>query len=94
MTQVHETAYPRLKSDPSPQDLEGVYTLTAEEINFFRVLQSIESDQDRFDGMCVAFGKLMYAHQVLEDMNGEAEFQSRVRNQVRPNVDDIPWGQE
>ena len=34
MTQVHETAYPRLKSDPSPQDLEGVYTLTAEEIAF------------------------------------------------------------
>ena len=34
MTQVHETAYPRLKSDPSPQDLEGVYTLPAEEIAF------------------------------------------------------------
>ncbi len=34
MTQVHETAYPRLKSDPSPQDLEDVYTLTAEEIAF------------------------------------------------------------
>ena len=68
--------------------------LTAEEINFFMVLQSIQSDQERFDGMCVAFGKLMYAQQVLDDMYDEAEFQSRVRNQARLNVDDIPWGRE
>lgn len=70
------------------------YKLTAEEIKFFRVLQSIQNDQDRFNGMCVAFGKLMYAHQVLEDMYDEAEFQSRVRDRVKPDVDDTPWGQE
>lgn len=34
MTQLHETAYPRLKADPSPQDLEEVYTLTPDEIAF------------------------------------------------------------
>ncbi len=66
--------------------------LTAEEINFFRVLQSIQSDQDRFDGMCVAFGLLMYAHQVLEDMYDEAEFQSRVQNHGKSDVDDMPRG--
>ena len=70
------------------------YTLTAEEINFFKVLQSIQSDQERFDGMCEAFGKLMYAQQVLEDMYETAAFQSRVQNQVRSDADDIPWGQE
>ena len=77
------------------EEMEMRYdTLTAEEINFFKVLQSIQSDQDRFDGMCVAFGKLMYAHQVLEDMYETAAFQSRVQNQVRSDADDIPWGQE
>jgi hypothetical protein len=69
-------------------------TLSAEEINFFKVLQSINSDQERFDGMCVAFGKLMYAHQVIDDMYEMAEFQSRVQNQVSSSGDDIPWGQE
>ena len=34
MTQLHETAYPRLKADPSAQDLEEVYTLTPDEIAF------------------------------------------------------------
>ena len=34
MTQIHETAYPRLKNDPSPEDLNDVYTLTAAEIAF------------------------------------------------------------
>ena len=34
MTQIHETAYPRLKNDPSPEDINDVYTLTAAEIAF------------------------------------------------------------
>lgn len=34
MTQLHETAYPRLKADPTPQDLAEVYTLTPAEIAF------------------------------------------------------------
>jgi hypothetical protein len=63
-------------------------TLTEEEINFFKVLQSINSDQERFDGMCVAFGKIMYAHQVLEDMYDSAIFQSRVQNQDRLGGDE------
>ena len=32
MTQLHETAYPRLKAEPTAQDLEEVYTLTPEEV--------------------------------------------------------------
>ena len=32
MTQLYETAYPRLNADPSAQDLEEVYTLTRDEI--------------------------------------------------------------
>jgi len=69
-------------------------SLTTEEINFFKVLQSINTDQERFDGMCVAFGKLMYAHQVIEDMYGMAVFQSRVQNQYRLDNDDILRVQE
>lgn len=69
-------------------------TLTAEEVNFFKVLESFGSDQERFDGMCEAFGKLMYAQQVLEDMYDTAVFQSRVQNQERSGSDDTPWGQE
>lgn len=34
MTQIHETAYPRLKNDLSPQDLTDVYTLSVDEIAF------------------------------------------------------------
>lgn len=34
MTSVHETAYPRLKPDPSVKDLTEVYTPTADEIAF------------------------------------------------------------
>lgn len=34
MTQLYETAYPRLNADPSAQDLEEVYTLTRDEIAF------------------------------------------------------------
>lgn len=62
--------------------------LTAEEINFFRVLQSIKNDQDRFNGMCEAFGKLMYAHQVIEDMYDSAVFQSRVSRGESQGHDD------
>jgi hypothetical protein len=69
-------------------------SLTTEEINFFKVLQSINTDQERFDGLCVAFGKLMYAHQVLEDMYDMAVFQSSVQNQQRSSGNDIPWEQE
>ena len=68
------------------------YTLTSEEINFFQVLQSIRGDQDRFDGMCIAFGKLMYAHKVLEDMYEEAEFQSKKKCQPLHDESDLPWG--
>ncbi len=77
------------------EEMEMRYgSLTAEEINFFKFLQSIQSDLDRFDGMCVAFGKPMYAHQVLEDIYDSATFQSRVQNQKRSSGDDIPRGQE
>jgi hypothetical protein len=62
--------------------------LTAEEINFFKVLKSINSDQERFDGLCVVFGKLMYAHQVIDDMYEVAEFQSRVSRNKSRGLDD------
>jgi len=69
-------------------------TLTTDEINFLKVLQSSGGEQGGFDGMCEAFGKIMYAHQVLEDMYDTAVFQSRVQNQERSSGDDISWGQE
>lgn len=34
MTQPHETAFPRLKADPTDQDLAAIYTLTPAEIAF------------------------------------------------------------
>ncbi|OAI19081.1 Tn3 family transposase [Methylomonas koyamae] len=34
MTQIHETAYPRLKADPTTQEIQDVYTLTSAEIEF------------------------------------------------------------
>ena len=64
--------------------------LTAEEINFFRVLQSIQSDQVRFKGMCLAFGNLMYANQVLDDIYENSLFQSSQQNQDNPDGNDIP----
>jgi hypothetical protein len=81
-----------LMSDLTEQMEMRFYSLTAEEINFFKVLQSIKSDQERFDNMCIAFGKLMYAHQVIEDMYGEAEFQSKRKSLERSRSDDLPWG--
>ena len=69
-------------------------SLTTEEINFFKVLQSINTDQERFDGMCVAFGKLMYPHQAIEDTYDMSVFQSRMQNQHRLDNDDIPKVQE
>lgn len=36
MTAIHETAYPRLKSHPSKEELLRVYTLTDEELKFVR----------------------------------------------------------
>ena len=62
-------------------------TLTTDEINFLKVLQASGGEQGGFDGMCEAFGKIMYAHQVLEDMYDASAFQFRVQNQNR-------WGQE
>jgi TnpA family transposase len=38
MTSIHETAYPRLKPDPSAKDLIEIYTPTAEEIAFVATL--------------------------------------------------------
>jgi hypothetical protein len=58
-------------------------TLTEEEINFLKVLQSSNGEQSGFDGMCEAFGKIMYAYQVKEDMYKTATFQSAAQNQVR-----------
>jgi len=34
MTQLHETAYPRLKADPTAQEIQDVYTLTSDENDF------------------------------------------------------------
>lgn len=34
MTQLHETAYPRLKAEPSPEELAEIYTLTPGEIAY------------------------------------------------------------
>ena len=69
-------------------------TLTEDEINFFRVLQSIQSDQVRFKGMCLAFGNLLSVNQVLDDMYENSLYQSRQQNKDCPNGDDIPWGLE
>lgn len=38
MTALHETAYPRLKPDPSPKELEEVYTPTQAELEFVATL--------------------------------------------------------
>jgi hypothetical protein len=38
MSGIHETAYPRLKSDISEQELDAIYTPTAEEWVFVRSL--------------------------------------------------------
>jgi hypothetical protein len=69
-------------------------TLTADEINFFKVLKSINSDQERFDGMSLAFGKLLYAHQVIDEMYDSAAFTSWWKNEATSNENDIPWGDE
>lgn len=34
MPQIHETAYPRIKPDLSPRELEETYSLTREELDF------------------------------------------------------------
>ncbi len=34
MPQIHETAYPRIKPDLSPRELEETYSLTHEELDF------------------------------------------------------------
>lgn len=34
MTSAHETAYPRLKADPTPRELDEIYTPTREEVAF------------------------------------------------------------
>lgn len=36
MTALHETAYPRLKSQPTPEDLVTVYTPNQEELELVR----------------------------------------------------------
>lgn len=69
-------------------------TLTAEEINFLKVLQSNNSDQDGFNSMCEAFGKIMHAHQVIDDMYKQAAIKAGVLNQKRSSSNDIPWGHE
>ena len=56
-------------------------TLTADEINFLKVLQSSGGEQGGFNSMCEAFGKIMYSHQVLEDMYDTAAFQSRINRE-------------
>ena len=56
-------------------------SLTAEDVNFLKVLQSNNGDQDGFNGMCEAFGKIMYAHQVIEDMYKKATLQAGVQIQ-------------
>ena len=38
MPSIQETAYPRLKSNPSSRDLESIYTPTADELDFARRL--------------------------------------------------------
>ena len=56
-------------------------SLTAEEVNFLKVLQSDNSEQDGFEGMCEAFGKILYAHQVIDDMYKQAAIKAGVLNQ-------------
>lgn len=69
-------------------------TLTTEEINFLKVMQSSNSNHDGFNGICETFGKIMYAHQVIEDMYREAALHDDLQNQNRSNAGDILWGQE
>lgn len=74
------------------EDLEMKYgSLTEEEINFFKVLQSIQSDQERFDGLCSAFGKLLYAHQVIEKEISNSVAQSRMRDDMPYDSNDCPF---
>ena len=56
-------------------------TLTTEEVNFLKVLQSDNSEQDGFDGICEAFGKILYAHQVIDDIYKQAAIKAGVLNQ-------------
>jgi hypothetical protein len=50
-------------------------------VNFLKVLQSDNSEQDGFDGICEAFGKILYAHQVIDDMYKQAAIKAGVLNQ-------------
>lgn len=52
MPSIHETAYPRIKSDPNPNDLITVYTPTAEEKEFaYKNTRSSGNKKQRFDAI-------------------------------------------
>lgn len=74
------------------EDLEMKYgSLTEEEINFFKVLQSIQGDQERFDGLFSAFGKLLYAHQAIEREVSNSISQSRIHGCMTDDSNDCPF---
>lgn len=39
--------------------------MSNEEKNYFKTLQLCKSDQERFDSLCEAFGKLMFMHTII-----------------------------
>ena len=45
MATLHETAYPRLKSDPSAKELEEIYAPTAAELRFVRKITTQPTTQ-------------------------------------------------
>ena len=45
MATLHETAYPRLKADPSAKELEEIYTPSAAELKFIRKIATQPTTQ-------------------------------------------------
>lgn len=61
MASVHETAYPRLKRNPSDQDLSAIYTPTKEEMALAQHLTRSAQTQLGFLVLLKTYQRLGYA---------------------------------
>ena len=62
MASVHETAYPRLKRNPSDQDLSAIYTPTKEEMALAKHLTRSSQTQLGFFGVAQSLSALGLRH--------------------------------
>lgn len=81
MTAIHETAYPRLKSQPSTEDLLTVYTPTKEEIELVR-------SQSRQTTARLALMLLLKSFQRLGYFVSVAEMPGPIIDQYRSQLSD------